>query len=562
MAVVVETVARPDILRGGSTVDNSSARYGYPNRVRTWVEKAPGLKWSRDNEATTAAPRTHSVLVGGKCANYAIPDKHMSTFYRLYAQSLSMREPHFLHEEHATPAFPFFIDLDIKLTKRVSEDRLLEWAKAIQNWVVKWIRPNDNIPFQREKRGICIIATTPCTAVENGIKAGLHLHFPNMLVTIKHACTIRFYVLDMLNKNGDVDEDGEVDNRPDEFVHKWSKVIDSQVYGHGLRLIGSRKAVKCTCGAEKKEPDQPLRPPYCSKCHGTGRADVGRIYWPRWIIGDNLITGRIQELGLALRIESVTCHDILERVVKIVRLCSVRRLQDEDGNEAPRLQTDWYRQPYGWSEKKSAAAKSSARATISTSSSSSSSASASSSSRDYQSLNRTDEIYKLIVRALAGCDPNYRAKVTGVSLRSTSISTSRSRSRAQPKRYYAFTSSRTCRNLKSGAEHSTKTVYYEIESNGVRQRCTCKCDTTEGRLNGTCSEYRSGPFTVPFLARIFPDQTRQVSSYVTRRMQDSLPKSGQPPTKKSKALAGEWFEMRQTSVDGLIDLCTFGGEQK
>lgn len=72
--------------------------------------------------------------------------------------------------------------------------------------------------------------------------------------------------------------------------------------------------------------------------------------------------------------------------------------------------------------------------------------------------------------------------------------------------YYLFTDCHFCMNL--GGCHSNKTIYFEATSEGIAQRCTCKCDTIEGRAYGRCCDYTStrdvGIPTVIFEKLFFP----------------------------------------------------------
>lgn len=72
--------------------------------------------------------------------------------------------------------------------------------------------------------------------------------------------------------------------------------------------------------------------------------------------------------------------------------------------------------------------------------------------------------------------------------------------------YYLFTDCHFCMNL--GGCHSNRVIYFEATSEGIAQRCTCKCETTEGRMYGECRYYRStrdvGIPTVIFDKLFFP----------------------------------------------------------
>jgi hypothetical protein len=52
-----------------------------------------------------------------------------------------------------------------------------------------------------------------------------------------------------------------------------------------------------------------------------------------------------------------------------------------------------------------------------------------------------------------------------------------------------------CQNIKG--EHKTNGVYFVIGQTGLRQKCFCRCDTTAGRINGKCSDFKSETVMLP-----------------------------------------------------------------
>ncbi len=49
-----------------------------------------------------------------------------------------------------------------------------------------------------------------------------------------------------------------------------------------------------------------------------------------------------------------------------------------------------------------------------------------------------------------------------------------------------------CRNL--GRAHKSNTVYFVVSTDGVRQKCFCRCETTDERKYGMCKDYESELF--------------------------------------------------------------------
>jgi len=70
-------------------------------------------------------------------------------------------------------------------------------------------------------------------------------------------------------------------------------------------------------------------------------------------------------------------------------------------------------------------------------------------------------------------------------------------------KYVMHTRSSYCQNL--GGEHNRRTVYFVFDSQNrtCRQRCTCRCPTSEGRQRGRCKEYSSDEVGLPLdMARL------------------------------------------------------------
>lgn len=62
------------------------------------------------------------------------------------------------------------------------------------------------------------------------------------------------------------------------------------------------------------------------------------------------------------------------------------------------------------------------------------------------------------------------------------------------KLFYTVKVADTMYCLNKQAEHGRCGIYFVIFESGMIQKCFCKCDTTEGRVNGKCSDYSSKYF--------------------------------------------------------------------
>lgn len=71
--------------------------------------------------------------------------------------------------------------------------------------------------------------------------------------------------------------------------------------------------------------------------------------------------------------------------------------------------------------------------------------------------------------------------------------------------YLLRSSSQYCINL--GRRHNSNNVFFVLTRKGIRQKCYCRCETTEGRAYGMCKDFGSDVWPVPdeALAAFFPD---------------------------------------------------------
>lgn len=73
--------------------------------------------------------------------------------------------------------------------------------------------------------------------------------------------------------------------------------------------------------------------------------------------------------------------------------------------------------------------------------------------------------------------------------------------RGQTGRFILRTDSRTCLNLDTPdgqpGQHKSNGVYFVVGPSTVYQGCHCRCNTTQGRLMGRCSEFQSNHFPTP-----------------------------------------------------------------
>jgi hypothetical protein len=140
-----------------------------------------------------------------------VPDEDTDAFFEMYIEQLGQRRLYVV--EQKTETFRFFVDLDYKAHAKLSDEALLAVVEEIHDAIG---RP-----------GRCCIARAQPRPVKEGIKSGVHIHWPDHRVTKSEAIIARSKILLALPPVQEVD---------------WANVIDASVYGgSGLRMLWSHK---------------------------------------------------------------------------------------------------------------------------------------------------------------------------------------------------------------------------------------------------------------------------------------------------------------------------------
>jgi hypothetical protein len=117
--------------------------------------------------------------------------------------------------EQKTDRFKFFVDLDYKASEKLKDEDLLQFVQVI----------HDALELDISKK--CLIARAQPRPVKEGIKSGVHIHWPDLIVTRTQAMNFRSKIITSLTEL---------------FPFEWDKVIDASVYGgSGLRMLWSHK---------------------------------------------------------------------------------------------------------------------------------------------------------------------------------------------------------------------------------------------------------------------------------------------------------------------------------
>ena len=263
---------------------------------------------------------------------------HEKMFLKMYAVSIRYGHTTCLVEKHTPMDNPeqgnkivYFMDLDIKQPELVPPKNIEGLVFVIVAQLKRFYR---NAPEELFK-SICAAATvklerckacqcTSCNAKHNcdvcnnlgntGLnknghacsscggkypvkkKTGIHLHFPNIVMSTLQALDIRQTLIAECTKLWGV--------RVEPF-NSWNEVIDESIYKHsGLRMIGANKGDKCAC--KVKVDDK------CVECGNRRKINSGRPYFPLACFGGNGLRNR--------EIEEEYQRDFC----KVIEDCSIR----------------------------------------------------------------------------------------------------------------------------------------------------------------------------------------------------------------------------------------------
>lgn len=155
-------------------------------------------------------PGTH-VLMNGGILN--VPDDETIDFYKSYVESVQLGTKLYVVEQK-TEHFKFFVDIDYKAPTKLGDDDLLQFCTIIHESI--------GTPSP------CVIARArPRNISDSLIKTGVHVHWPDLIVTRTQALNLRTKIIISLSRD---------------FPFDWDKVIDASVYGgSGLRMLWSHK---------------------------------------------------------------------------------------------------------------------------------------------------------------------------------------------------------------------------------------------------------------------------------------------------------------------------------
>ena len=158
-----------------------------------------------DRWRVPSGPTTHVLMDGGILY---VPNEDTMEFYKTCIDLINLGTKLYVVEQK-TENFKFFVDLDYKAPEKLTDEDLLQFCFIIQEAV---------------QGGRCLIARAKPRPVKEGIKTGVHLHWPDLVVNRIQALNLRTKIITSLGEG------------------PWDSIVDASVYGgSGLRMLWSHK---------------------------------------------------------------------------------------------------------------------------------------------------------------------------------------------------------------------------------------------------------------------------------------------------------------------------------
>jgi hypothetical protein len=164
---------------------------------------------SIDRWRVPKGPGTHVLMDGGILY---VPYEEQDEFFSEYIAAINSGTKLYVVEQK-TDRFKFFVDLDYKAQEKLSDADLIQFCSIIHDAI--------------DHKGRCLIARAQPRAVKEGIKTGVHIHWPDLIVDRTQALNLRTKIVIDLSAH---------------VAFDWAKIIDASVYGgSGLRMLWSHK---------------------------------------------------------------------------------------------------------------------------------------------------------------------------------------------------------------------------------------------------------------------------------------------------------------------------------
>jgi hypothetical protein len=451
------------------------------NELRRWIYAKDFACKKGDGGAK--GRETHLLLNGGR---FILPDNMNDEFLRLYAKCLFMGDWLYVVEKKTSPVFYMMAEFDIKLLDReITREEIDAIVRIVQSRVISVVFPPSSSSSvekeeEEEKRDIRVsVCTAPPkeTKLDDGtpaIQSGIHLVW-RILVDKDTSWQLRAWMLRTL-------ESELAGKLP--IKTSWNDTFDPAIFGaNGLRMIGSRKAVKCpVCdgGSSKTTPRLPSGKEeeaeqwgeICGKCQNIGRIDQGRPYELLYVADG------------AGEVDAAFTESLKQDLIALVRYVSIRAIAREEPWSLSYPTEEIRKLVVGYAKKD----KEEKRVSIKSSTKERKEDDAAGGKKGKKKgglveVPPSDPAFAAISDFLIG-NNNYRGNTEKSGPVPCSIKKSE-----DGKCYIVTTDSHFCLNKNGFHKHST--VYFVIRPNGCIQKCFSPQEVRYGQDGKTCKEFSS-----------------------------------------------------------------------
>lgn len=425
---------------------------------------------------------SHLLMDGAVGGSLCIPATRNTEFLRLFADEVRTGTRMYICEQR-TPVFKFYFDLDIKRKEvslvssssdvpsshlptfvqnldTVSLDAMItQYCKDMQE-TLRLFFPEGNAEETKEGKDkfrmiVCRRENVLLSNEPKQLGIGVHVIMPHLLVNSHQALVMRGAAVFRFK---------EMYGTMDSVQNSWEDIVDEAVYvGSGLRMLGTRKMVKC-----RNCKNDALKKEVCNSCMGSGKEDVGRIYKP-W----KVFSGSGKEDQTELR----KLQTILEYQMDV---CSIRVFEHP---ETPGWKT-YAGCPSATFDNENVVEMEVDGKKVRTF------------KEDMEVLNKIrkkiilpyDEAkhkaIEIYIRQMI--NPVYAKLTVDHIFTNDKCTWFIVNVRGDNDRY--------CMNV--NREHKNNHVYFLVKEDGIYQKCYCRCNEMKGRQYGLCKDYVSKKYTI------------------------------------------------------------------
>lgn len=442
-----------------------------PDSLKAVFKVANTLKMFRSTNTADGVKASHNILNGFRGGLLYVSEANTAAFNDAYADDIRAGYSHFL-SENRTPVFKMFVDLDLVRIRRgeATPDEIISYCQSIHSAVIKFYNGVDTDMFDivilravvkesPSKNTIDAYGELPPTTW----KSGVHLIWPNLLVNSAQAITMRETIISCLMFNHGPLEDIQT---------PWPQIVDQAVYiSSGLRMVYSEKCEKCPTCKGVNHGD-------CDSCEYeyNGHINTHREYRP-WtylcngVPDDSFIVELAADRRLTIKLSSIRSYAespneswFLYEGAPIAPITSEASRQRLVGGGRD------------FAEDQAALSK----------------------MRDKVAIIRSDPMYPALETFIRSHTLAHWSKVFIKNIHTN------------PSRTFFVVvvdgeGSSYCTNRQ--ASHNSNRIYFHVNKTGISQKCFCRCDTTEKRINGKCMAYASKPWLITDVVRaiLWPD---------------------------------------------------------